>query len=270
VKAEQKLFHCWRPLSNGTFLYFSIGEHHMSHDDTAVTKYFSTENRGHANPPAENSMLETLRSLFKSGEKPSDFRSGEYWDRRYKVGGTSGAGSYGRLARFKAEVINGFCAARGVQSVIEWGCGDGNQLHLYDFPRYLGVDVSPTSVEMCKSQFNDPTKRFLLTSEVTPELGMYDLALSIEVIFHLVEDDVFDAYMRNLFDYAAKYVCIYSSNTDRRTLHRHVRHRRFTDWIERHRPEWKRQSFVRNRYRVPIGFENKYFTFSDFYFFERR
>ena len=234
----------------------------MQHDDPTAVFY----DRDHPRGP----MLRSLRSLFKSPDEPADFRSGDYWDQRYRTGRTSGAGSYGRLARFKAQIINEFCAAHDVQSVIEWGCGDGNQLHLYDLPRYVGVDVSPTSVEMCKSQFDDPSKTFLLTSEVTPALGKLDLSMSIEVIFHLVEDEVFDAYMRNLFDFAGRYVCVYSSNTDRRTLHRHVRHRRFTDWIERNRPEWKLHSFIRNRYRVPIGFENKYFTFSDFYFFEKK
>ena len=31
--------------------------------------------------------------------------SAEYWENRYAYGGSSGQGSYGRLAKFKAEVV---------------------------------------------------------------------------------------------------------------------------------------------------------------------
>ena len=34
--------------------------------------------------------------------------STDYWERRYRKGGNSGAGSYNRLARFKAGFLNGF------------------------------------------------------------------------------------------------------------------------------------------------------------------
>src|SRR5438270_10704846 len=60
--------------------------------------------------------------------------SSSYWNRRYVAGGTSGAGSYGRLARFKADVLNAFVAESGIASVIEFGCGDGAQLALSNYP----------------------------------------------------------------------------------------------------------------------------------------
>lgn len=31
----------------------------------------------------------------------------DYWENRYAKGGTSGAGSYGRQAEWKAEIVNG-------------------------------------------------------------------------------------------------------------------------------------------------------------------
>ena len=48
-----------------------------------------------------------------------------------------------RLAAFKAEVPNDFVRARGIDSVIEFGCGDGAQLALAEYPAYVGIDVSP-------------------------------------------------------------------------------------------------------------------------------
>ena len=51
-----------------------------------------------------------------------------YWKRRYDNGGNSGAGSYNRLAKFKAEIINGFVKSHMIKTVIEWGCGDGRSI----------------------------------------------------------------------------------------------------------------------------------------------
>jgi hypothetical protein len=41
--------------------------------------------------------------------RSDDFKnSSYYWDQRYRTGGNSGAGSYGRLAEFKACFMNAF------------------------------------------------------------------------------------------------------------------------------------------------------------------
>lgn len=42
-----------------------------------------------------------------------------------------------------------------------------------------------------------------------------DLTLSLDVIYHLIEDNVFFTYMDRLFDSSTKFVIIYSLNTDR-------------------------------------------------------
>lgn len=75
--------------------------------------------------------------------------SKSYWESRYQKGGNSGFGSYGRLAKFKAEVLNDFVAKNSIQSVMEFGCGDGNQLKLAVYPKYIGLDVSPKAIKRC-------------------------------------------------------------------------------------------------------------------------
>ena len=60
--------------------------------------------------------------------------SSEYWDQRYRTGGNSGAGSYNRLAQFKASFLNTFVNTYQIASVIEYGCGDGAQLKLARYP----------------------------------------------------------------------------------------------------------------------------------------
>jgi SAM-dependent methyltransferase len=200
---------------------------------------------------------------------PGFDHSAQYWEERYRLRGTSGAGSYGRLAEFKAEVINRFVRERGVETVIEFGCGDGNQLTLAEYPSYVGVDVSPEAVALCRARFrDDATKTFHVSSELPP-LPRRDLALSLDVIYHLVEDDTYHAYMGRLFDAASRYVIVYASNTDAPGPAPHVRHRAFGRWVAEHRPDWALVETIPNRYpfdeRDPEGT-----SFADFYVYERR
>lgn len=179
--------------------------------------------------------------------------SREYWEQRYAQGGTSGSGSYGRLAEFKAQVLNGIVAEHGIGSVIEWGCGDGNQLTLARYPRYLGMDISRTAIAQCRRRFAaDATKSF---AEVAAAAGtpatdgrQAELALSLDVIYHLIEDQAFESYMESLFDSATRFVVIYSSNREERAPLPHVRHRQFDTWISAHRPEWSLVRHIPNRY----------------------
>ena len=194
--------------------------------------------------------------------------SSQYWERRYGKGGTSGSGSYGRLARFKAEVLNDFVAENGIKLVVEFGCGDGAQLSLANYPTYLGIDVSPSAIEICRRRFaNDATKTFALAGD--DDSGIHDLALSLDVIFHLVEDEVFHRYMETLFDSAGRFVVIYSSNSDHQQPEPHVRHRTFTRWIKRYRPEWRLYARIENRYPFDPK-DSDQTSFADFYVYERQ
>ena len=75
------------------------------------------------------------------------FSSKEYWENRYKIGQTSGNGSYGFLAEYKSELINDFIKNNNIKSLVEYGCGDGNQLNMIKCEKIIGVDVSKTAVE---------------------------------------------------------------------------------------------------------------------------
>ena len=200
------------------------------------------------------------------------FRSGAYWQEHYAKGGNSGPGSYGRLAVFKAEVINAFVKDNAVESVVEFGSGDGSQLSLYDLPHYAGLDVSPHSIAQCRERFsNDPSKTFHLNDSgqfrADPSAFRADLALSIDVLFHLTEDDVFEGYMRDLFTAGTKFVIIYSSNTNRNRLFqaKHVKHRRFTDWVEANAPDWTLQEVIKNKY--PLKRNDKIESLAEFYIY---
>ena len=190
----------------------------------------------------------------------------DYWERRYRAGLTSGSGSYGDLAAFKAEFLNEFVHAHSIQSVVEFGCGDGGQLALASYPRYLGLDVSPTAIDLCSSRFRDDrTKSFLLyDSERTINLGNFvngDLTLSLDVIYHLLEEQVYRRYLSNLFVSSRRFVIVYSSNRESRTVARHVRERQFTADVQREIPEFRLIRTVPNRYPE--------MSISQFFVFER-
>lgn len=194
--------------------------------------------------------------------------SANYWDRRYADGGTSGTGSYNRLAEFKADFLNDFVRRHRVHSVIEFGSGDGAQLELANYPEYIGTDVSMAAINATRSRFaSDPTKHFYHSAELPPRTQA-DLSLSLDVIYHLVEDDAFERYMGNLFDAARRFVIIYSSNSDEPSSAAHVRHRRFTDWIEREEATFVLKGCVTNAYPFDENDPDNT-SFADFYVFER-
>lgn len=147
-----------------------------------------------------------------------------YWRERYRLGGDSGAGSVGQTALYKAGVLNAFVAEKSITSVIEFGCGDGQQLALAKYPEYLGVDISDEAVRRCNERFAGNTgMRFMLLDEYCGQQA--ELSMSLDVIFHLVENAVYDEYLQRLFAAGRRYVVIYSTDeVGDRTL-RHVRHR---------------------------------------------
>lgn len=206
-------------------------------------------------------------SIWKRYFPRKPFSSGDYWGRRYESGRNSGPGSYGPLAEFKASVLNMFVEKNGVTSIIEFGCGDGNQLTMAQYPAYIGYDVSPTAVAMCRNRFaGDASKQFFRICEYAGQKA--ELTTSLDVIFHLVEDDVFDEYMRRLFEASSKFVAIYSSDQDEpiEPIVDHVRHRRFSEWIEQNAPCWSLMTHVPNRY--PYNGDSTATSFADFYFYQ--
>jgi hypothetical protein len=170
----------------------------------------------------------------------------------------------------KRVLIWGLAGCNGIQTVIEFGCGDGNQLSLAAYPHYIGYDVSQTAVMLCREKFShDVTKVFRLSSEYARETA--ELTLSLDVIYHLVEDTVFADYMQKLFNAATRFVIIYSSNKEHPSPASHVRHRKFTAWVARNQVGWEVKQYIPNRYPAADNSGNDANTsFADFYIFQRK
>lgn len=213
----------------------------------------------------------TLAIWFKGAFiKKNDFTtSSKYWETRYKKGGNSGEGSYKKLAKFKSEVINKFVTENSIDSVIEFGSGDGNQLTLFKFKQYLGVDVSKTAIDQCKEMYlGDESKSFVELKDFKGHTSQ--LTMSLDVIYHLIEDEVYFSYLELLFKSAEKYVIIYSSNQveQKQKNISHIKHRKFTDWIDMNMPNFKLISEVPNIYKGD-GLNGES-SFADFYIYEKK
>ena len=216
-------------------------------------------------------LIETLRNVFRNKQNgPKWEGSAKYWEQRYQKGENSGAGSYNNLANFKANILNNFVKENHINSVIEWGCGDGNQLSLASYPQYIGYDVSKQSIKICKKIFKaDKSKQFLWCGGKKIEERKADLSLSLDVLYHLIEDDVFDTYMHRLFDSATKYVIIYSCNDDKYISDApHVKHRIFTEWVKKNELKWNLERIIKNEYPYDINCPDNT-SWSDFYIYQR-
>lgn len=185
------------------------------------------------------------------------------------LGGNSGAGSYRNLAEFKGEIINNFVLENKINSIIELGCGDGNQLEYFKFDSYLGFDVSETIIEKCKNKFkDDPSKRFLHTSFISDQKA--EMVMSLDVIYHLIEDDVYNYYMNHLFNLSNKYVVIYAFDSDEFDNYApHVKPRKFSNWIKSNIKDFILIKHIPNKF--PYDKSNPETTsFADFYIYEKK
>ncbi|WGK64057.1 methyltransferase domain-containing protein [Croceiramulus getboli] len=152
--------------------------------------------------------------------------------------------------------------------MIELGFGDGNQLEYFNFPSYLGFDVSEVVIENCRQKFKEQSHmRFQHVDIIADQKA--ELVLSLDVIYHLIEDQVYHKYMNQLFDLSERYVIIYAYDSEDAEHHPpHVKPRKFTQWIQAQRPNFKLIQHIPNRY--PYNEKKpKKTSFADFYIYER-
>ena len=138
----------------------------------------------------------------------------------------------------------------GIRSAIEFGCGDGNQLSLIWYPSYIGLDISASAIIRCIEKFrNDATKSFFVYDPAAfrDAGGIFrsDLALSLDVIYHIVSDSIFESYMMHLCGAAARTLIVYSTDTDE-VESDHIRHRAFTKWMATNQPAFSLRRVIPN------------------------
>ncbi|MEA3323420.1 MAG: hypothetical protein U9Q12_04325, partial [Patescibacteria group bacterium] len=94
------------------------------------------------------------------------------------------------------------------------------------------------------------------------EIKNADLTLSIDVIFHLVEDYAFKEYITELFKRSNNYVIIYSTNFHKKYKSPHQLDREFTSFIQTNINNFKLVKKVKNPFKGDK-------TMSDFYIYKK-
>jgi 2-polyprenyl-3-methyl-5-hydroxy-6-metoxy-1,4-benzoquinol methylase len=138
----------------------------------------------------------------------------KYWQEWYSAGNNSGQGSMGELLEFKAAFINKHL--EGVNSVFDFGCGDGSLSRLLNIENYFGIDVSKEIVSKCNKQkkktnhnyeqasFIDINPEFI-KSKIQPEALM-----CIDALYHVMDNSVVDKTLENLFSGISPLVILYT------------------------------------------------------------
>lgn len=218
-------------------------------------------------------LRDVALGMFALWQRVTFRSSDQYWQDRYRRGGNSGSGSYGLLAQYKADVLNKFVAEKSITSVIELGCGDGNQLTLAKYPRYFGLDISRDAVRRCIYTFaGDDTKGFLcyVPDAFDNKCGMLnaDLGISLDVVYHLIENGVYEKYLMDLFQVATKWVVIYTSAQAETSVLPHILHRDVVADVGRMCVGWKLVEKIENPNRY-LKFAEEMTSFADFYVFQK-
>lgn len=210
-----------------------------------------------------------MEQPMRRSEAAPSFDSTGYWEGRYRSGGNSGAGSYDVLAKYKGQFLNSFARKKGLKSFAEMGSGDGNQLKYFSFDRYTGFDVSKTVIERTMMMYRDkPNYNFVWLGDQSLDWEMhedaYDCALSLDVLYHLVDDNIYVNYLDQLFSLPQRYVIIYASNFDGPDIRgaSHVRHRKFTTDIANRFPQWSLLKLVENPYKFKESTEADFAIYS--------
>jgi len=214
-----------------------------------------------------NKIAKNIRIFKRKYKNLFPFNSKKYWENRYSIGLNSGEGSYQKeLKEFKSNTINEFLNNNTIKSIIEYGCGDGNQIQNINYENYLGFDVSETAIKICKDKFSHKESyNFEHLKKYNNQKA--DLSISLDVIFHLIEDEVFEKHMNLLFNSSNRYVIIYSSNTNKQSTESvaHYKNRKFTDWINENIKNFQLINIVKNTY--PYDYKTKKGSVSDFYIY---
>jgi 2-polyprenyl-3-methyl-5-hydroxy-6-metoxy-1,4-benzoquinol methylase len=141
-----------------------------------------------------------------------------YWENRYRDGGTSGSGSYGETAIYKSGIVNKIVENNNILSVIDFGCGDGNQLTYCHYKKYLGLDVSQTAIEICCKKFsNDFSKSFMVYNPRCFKNNGYlsaDLVICMDVLYHITDENDYNKTIDDIFSCCPKIVILFTALYD--------------------------------------------------------
>ncbi len=116
----------------------------------------------------------------------------EYWENHYKKGNISGLGSIDPYKDWKWSIINIYGDIE-TKSVVDLGCGDLNFWHDHKCYYYIGIDISPTVIDLNVESINYGrviSKKKPLFAKGNSSNISFDIhvnyAFCFDVLFHLL------------------------------------------------------------------------------------
>jgi len=130
-----------------------------------------------------------------------------YWERRYSLGGTSGAGSIGEFRTWKWKVIEEFLEE--VNHVIDVGCGDLSFWEGRDCDDYVGIDISRIVID--ENRKKRPHWKFFVrnAAQLVPDIKMPNV-FCLDVLYHQMNPFFFGDILINLCEYSTDLIFVYT------------------------------------------------------------
>jgi len=134
-------------------------------------------------------------------------REEAFWETRYRLGDDSGIGSAEEERDWKWKKITEF--APRISSVIDVGCGD---LRFWkDEPdRYVGIDISKTIIERNRMIPRMNWKFICAPAEKRIDGLKAPFVFCIDLLFHIMDDDRYEAILENLCYYSSRFIIIHT------------------------------------------------------------
>ena len=131
----------------------------------------------------------------------------EYWEERYKNDGNSGEGSRGLHKEWKWQILESTISH--IDNIVDVGCGDLAFMERKHIKKYTGLDISETIIERNRVAY--PWWKFICTGAdvYVPDLHG-EVVFCHDILFHILDDDVYYRILNNLTRYSNKYISIYT------------------------------------------------------------
>jgi len=169
--------------------------------------------------------------------------SHQYWADRYLHTNFQNSSGNGRLKfrlSYKAKMLNKIFKTYEITKVADFGCGDGLLASKLKITKYYGIEINSEIVDNLKNKFLGKNEFEFSTKFESQWRNKIDASISVDVIFHLIEEDVYQKYMNELFFADAKYVVIraYNHKSQGTGRNSHILHREFLNTIKKYFPNY--------------------------------
>ncbi len=139
-----------------------------------------------------------------------------YWDERYKRGGSSNTGKTDEGYRWIWSVIDSYLPV--LRHVLDVGCGDLALWTGRECLDYTGLDLSPTIIE--RNRQHRPEWKFYVHDAVMPLPVRKDVVICTNLLFHITNETDYQEVIKNVAEATKEYLFIF---TWRRNPYRSLR-----------------------------------------------